>query len=98
MAKGMKFAVLVALGVCKAESDVSKAFEDFITKFEKSYATKEEPDSFSIWLSEWRRWAPSIYLERVGTELVSHPANQYLIDGDSWTLEPYRSHPILNEG
>lgn len=42
MAKGMKFAVLVALGVCKAESDVSKAFEDFITKFEKSYATKEE--------------------------------------------------------
>ncbi|CAK9099301.1 Senescence-specific cysteine protease SAG39 (Cysteine proteinase SAG39) (Protein SENESCENCE-ASSOCIATED GENE 39), partial [Durusdinium trenchii] len=42
MAKGMKFAVLVALGVCKAESDVSKAFEDFIAKFEKSYATKEE--------------------------------------------------------
>ena len=42
MAKTMKFAVLLALGVCKAEPNVRKAFEDFIAKFEKTYESAEE--------------------------------------------------------
>mmetsp|Transcript_35521 Transcript_35521/g.43889 ORF Transcript_35521/g.43889 Transcript_35521/m.43889 type:complete len:338 (-) Transcript_35521:70-1083(-) len=42
MVKSMKVALLLALGVCKGESDVSKAFEDFVAKFQKSYATEEE--------------------------------------------------------
>lgn len=42
MVKSVKFALLVALGVCKGESDVSKAFEDFVAKFHKTYANDEE--------------------------------------------------------
>lgn len=42
MVKSVKFALLVALGVCKGESDVSKAFEDFVATFHKTYANDEE--------------------------------------------------------
>eukprot|EP00438_Fugacium_kawagutii_P030210 Skav209848 [mRNA] locus=scaffold980:46083:51001:- [translate_table: standard] len=40
--KSVKVALLLALGVCKGETDVSKAFEDFVAKFHKTYANAEE--------------------------------------------------------
>eukprot|EP00913_Durusdinium_trenchii_P012028 g11300.t1 len=38
----MKAVALLAFGLCKGETDVTKAFEDFITKFEKNYATADD--------------------------------------------------------
>jgi len=53
----VKLAVLLAaLGVCKGETDVRKAFEDFVAKYHKSYDSEEEQESrFQIFAENLRQ-------------------------------------------
>lgn len=111
MAKGVKFAVLLAaLGVCKGETDVRKAFEDFMAKYKKSYVSAEEQeirfDIFANNLKQIEKHNKEGHSYQLGvTEFADKKQDEFALDHigcmtnseNQWSSLPYLGREKFHE-